>query len=154
MFERYTEKARRVMFFTRFEASQYGCHYIDTEHLLLGLLRENFPLMSAMIGSGISLDTVRQDIEKQVQRGERFSTAVEVPLSIESKRVLKFAAEEAERMAERHVGAELLLLGLLREENALHTEQTPRSVLRMTIVLLPEKDRWTILLVQVVPVIP
>jgi ATP-dependent Clp protease ATP-binding subunit ClpC len=119
MFERYTEKARRVIFFARYDASQYGSHCIDTEHLLLGLMRENFPLISHMIGSGISADAIRQEIEKQIQRGERFSTAVEVPLSAESRRVLKFAAEEAERLAERHVDTAHLLLGLLREENAL-----------------------------------
>ena len=60
MFERYTEKARRVVLFARFEASQYGSQYIDTEHLLLGLMRENFPLMSNMIGYGISSDGIRK----------------------------------------------------------------------------------------------
>jgi len=119
MFERYTEKARRVIFFARYEASQCGSHYIDTEHLLLGLMREDRPLMSSMIGSGTSSETVRQEVEKRIQSGERFSTAAEVPLSVESKRVLNLAAEEAERLGERHVGTEHLLLGLLREDNAL-----------------------------------
>jgi len=119
MFERYTEKARRAIFFAHYDASQYGSYYIDTEHLLLGLMRENFPLLSNMMGSGISAHAIQQEIEKQIQRGERFSTAVEVPLSVESKRVLNFAAEEAERLGQRHVGTEYLLLGLLREENAL-----------------------------------
>src|SRR5260370_4782565 len=72
-----------------------------------------------MMGSGISAHAIQQEIEKQIQRGERFSTAAEVPLSIESKRVLNYAAEEAERLGQRHVGTEHLLLGLLREENAL-----------------------------------
>ncbi len=75
MFERYTEKARRVIFFARYEASQYGSHYIDTEHILLGLMREDRPLMSTMIGSGNLSETVRQEVEKRIQRGERFSTA-------------------------------------------------------------------------------
>jgi uncharacterized protein (TIGR02246 family) len=119
MFERYTEKARRAIFFARYDASQYGSYYIDTEHLLLGLMRENFPLLSNMMGSGISAHAIQQEIEKQIQRRERFSTAVEVPLSVESKRVLNFAAEEAERLGQRHVGTEHLLLGLLREEDAL-----------------------------------
>lgn len=118
LFERYTEKARRVMFFARYEASQYGSQCIETEHFLLGLMREDFPLMSNVIGAGILLDKMRQEIEKHIQRGERFSTAIEVPLSVESDRVLKFAAEEAERFAQRHVGTEHVLLGLLREKNA------------------------------------
>ena len=82
-------------------------------------MRENFPLLSNMMGSGISAHAIQQEIEKQIQRGERFSTTAEVPLSVESKRVLNFAAEEAERLGQRHVGTEHLLLGLLREENAL-----------------------------------
>jgi uncharacterized protein (TIGR02246 family) len=118
MFERYTEKARRVVFFARFEASQYGSQYIETEHLLLGLTRENFPLMSDLIGYGISVDGIREEIEKHVQRGERFSTSVEVPLSAESKRVLNHAAEEADRLGHRHIGTEHMLLGLLREKKA------------------------------------
>ena len=118
MFERYTETARRVIFFARFEASQYGSQYIETEHLLLGLMRADSPLMRNVIGSGISHYEVRQEIERRIQRGERFSTAIEVPLSVESNRVLKFAAEEAERLAQRHVGTEHVLLGLLREKNA------------------------------------
>lgn len=118
MFERYTETARRVIFFARYEASQYGSQYIETEHLLLGLMRADSPLMRNVIGSGISHYEVRQEIERRIQRGERFSTAIEVPLSVESNRVLKFAAEEAERLAQRHVGTEHVLLGLLREKNA------------------------------------
>src|SRR6267378_6748336 len=55
VFERYTEKARRVIFFARYEASQYGSQYIETEHLLLGLMREDFPLVSNMIGSQYGL---------------------------------------------------------------------------------------------------
>jgi uncharacterized protein (TIGR02246 family) len=118
MFERYTEKARRVVLFARFEASQYGSQYIETEHLLLGLMRENFPFMSSMIGYGISVDGIRREVEKHVQRGERFSTAVEVPLSAESKRVLTHAADEADRLGHRHIGTEHMLLGLLREKEA------------------------------------
>jgi hypothetical protein len=60
MFERHTEKARRVISFARYEASQYRSHYLDTELLLLGLMRADFPLKSSMIGSGISSGTVRQ----------------------------------------------------------------------------------------------
>jgi ATP-dependent Clp protease ATP-binding subunit ClpC len=83
MFERYTEKAHRVIFFARYEAIQQGRHYIDTEHLLLGLMRENFLLLRNMMGSGISAHAIRQEIEKQIQRGERFSTTAEVPFPAE-----------------------------------------------------------------------
>jgi hypothetical protein len=118
MFERFTETTRRVIFFARYEASEYGSQHIETEHLLLGLLREDFPLMIAMLGSTISVDAIRQEIEKHIQRGERFSVAIEVPLSAESTRVLRFAGEEADRLGQRNVGTEHMLLGLLREKNA------------------------------------
>lgn len=114
MFERYTEKARRVIFFARYEASNYGSHYIETEHLLLGLLRE-FPDLH----SNVRLEQVREEIEKHVTRGERFSTSVEVPLTAECKKILYLAAEESKRLSTSHVSTEHILLGILRVENCL-----------------------------------
>jgi len=118
MSERFTATARRAIFFARYEASEHGSQHIDTEHLLPGLMREDFPLMTTMIGCKISVDAIRQEVEKHIQRRERFSVGIEVPLSAESRRVLKFAAEEADRLVQRHVGTEHMLLVLLREKNA------------------------------------
>ena len=97
MFERYTDRARRVIFFARYEASQYGSPYIETEHLLLGLLREDRALLNQQAGA--SEEAIRAEIEKQITRGTRISTSVEVPLSPDSAMALRFAAEEAERLA-------------------------------------------------------
>jgi ATP-dependent Clp protease ATP-binding subunit ClpC len=72
MFERYTEKARRAIFFARYDASQYGSYYIDTEHILLGLMRENFPLLSNMMGSGISAHAIQQEIESKSNAANAF----------------------------------------------------------------------------------
>jgi len=116
MFERYTEKARRVIFFARYEASQYGSPLIETEHLLLGLLREDQRLAVRYCNAKGGIESVREAIESQTQRRERYSTAVEVPLSNECKHILKAAAEEAQRLNCAHVGTEHLLLGILREE--------------------------------------
>ena len=120
MFERYTEKARRVIFFARYEASQYGSPYIETEHLLLGLLREDHALTRRMLDKGdspeSSIDLIRRKISDRGMLGEKFPTSVDLPLSNESKRVLAYAAEEAERLNNRHIGTEHLLLGLLREK--------------------------------------
>lgn len=118
MFERYTEKARRTIFFGRFEASQLGSPYIETEHLLLGLLREDKSLANRFLGSKEKIESIRKKIEEcaSADRRERISTSVDLPLSNECKRVLAYAAEEAERLAHKHVGCEHLLLGLLREE--------------------------------------
>jgi hypothetical protein len=119
VFERYTEKARRVIFFARYEASQYGSRYIETEHMLLGLLREDRALFSALPGAATIAADIRTEIEKQITVRERISTAVEVPLSHESKQVLMLATEESERLGHRHVGTEHFLAGMLRLEGSL-----------------------------------
>ncbi len=119
MFERYTEKARRVIFFARYEASQYGSPYIETEHLLLGLLREDRALMKQFLGQSDTASEIRAEIERHIPPRERISTSIEVPLTSDSKKILNSAAEEAERLAHRHIGTEHLLLGILRVEGSL-----------------------------------
>jgi len=116
MFERYTEKARRSIFFARYEASQVGSPTIETEHLLLGLLREDRALANRFMQSLGSEESVRKQIEAHTVIREKVATSVDVPLSNEGKRVLAYAAEEAERLGHKHIGTEHLLLGLLREE--------------------------------------
>jgi ATP-dependent Clp protease ATP-binding subunit ClpC len=118
MFERYTEKARRVIFFARYEASQYGSPYIESEHLLLGILREDKALTNRFLRS-VSFESIRKQIDSQTTVREKTSTSVDLPLSNESKRVLAYAAEEAARLGDKHIGTEHLLLGLLREEKCL-----------------------------------
>jgi Clp amino terminal domain, pathogenicity island component len=119
MFERYTEKARRVIFFARYEASQYGSPHIETEYLVLGLLREDAALLSRLVGSRTIAVDIRTEIERQIARRERISISVEMPLTDECKTVLTFAAEEADRLGHRHVGTEHLLVGMLRVEGSL-----------------------------------
>jgi ATP-dependent Clp protease ATP-binding subunit ClpC len=114
MFERYTEKARRVIFFARYEASQFGSPLIETEHLLLGIIREDKALANRFLRSQVA--SIRQQVESQTTAREKTSTSVDLPLSNESKRVLAYAGEEAERLAHKHIGTEHLFLGLLREE--------------------------------------
>ena len=116
MFERYTEKARRVIFFARYEASQFGSPYIETEHLLLGLIREDKALSTRFLRSATA--SIRQQIDSHTIVRESIATSVDLPLSNEGKRVLAYAAEEAERLAHKHIGTEHLLLGLLREEKS------------------------------------
>jgi ATP-dependent Clp protease ATP-binding subunit ClpC len=116
MFEKFTDKARRVVFFARYEASQFGSPYIETEHLVLGLLREDKALTHRFLGSPGTLEAVRKEIEQHTTIREKIHTSVDLPLSNENKRVLAYAAEEAERLSHQHIGTEHLLLGLLREE--------------------------------------
>jgi hypothetical protein len=114
MFERFTEKARRVVFHARYEASQYGSSYIETEHLLLGLWREDLSLRTALDDS-----EVRSEIERWTMRREPVSTSIEMPLSSDSQKVLHFAAQEADRLGQRPIGTEHLLLGLLHVKDSL-----------------------------------
>jgi len=116
MFERYTEKARRVIFFARYEASQFDSPRIETEHLLLGLLREDKALTNRFLRGQGEVEAIRKQVEDHTTVREKVSTSVDLPLSEEGKRALSHAAEEAERLSHKHIGTEHLLLGLLREE--------------------------------------
>src|SRR5437667_2151907 len=132
MFERYTEKARRVIFFARYEASQFGSPYIETEHLLLGLLRDDKALANRFLRSHAAVDSIRNQIEGHATIREKVSTSVDLPLSHECKRVLAYGAEEAERLSHKHIGTEHLLLGLLREEKSFAAEILHERGLRLS----------------------
>ena len=134
MFERYTEKARRVIFFARYEASQFGSPYIETEHLLLGLLREDKALTNRFLRSHASLESIRKQVEGRTPIREKVSTSVDLPLSQECKRVLAYAAEEAERLSHKHIGTEHLLLGLLREDKSFAAEILHERGLRLSVI--------------------
>lgn len=114
MFERYDELARRVIFFARLEASRFGSSAIESEHLLLGLLREN-PLLRKLV----SEDKVRHRIEAGAPQRQSVSTSVDLPLSEETKRILIYGAEEADRRDDRLITPEHLALGVFREEHCL-----------------------------------
>lgn len=119
MFERYTEKARRVIFLARYEASQYGSPMIDTEHLLLGLLREDGHLAARFLSGPGAAAAIRAEIEKLVPLGERISTSVEMPLTQDGKRVLNVAAEEADRLGHKRIETEHLFLAMLRVQGSM-----------------------------------
>jgi ATP-dependent Clp protease ATP-binding subunit ClpC len=123
MFERYTEKARRVIFFARYEASQFGAQAIEAEHILLGLLREDKQLGHKFFRTPHStVESIRREIEGRTILREKVSASVDLPLSSSAKRVLSFAADESERLGHRHIGTEHLLLGILREDKSTAAE--------------------------------
>jgi Clp amino terminal domain, pathogenicity island component len=123
MFERYTERARSSL--ASYEASQHGSANIEPEHLLLGLLRENFLSFGNQLHPSIAhVSRIRQEIEKRIEKKPIYSTAIEIPLSAIGNRVLILAAEEAERLKHSHIGTEHMLLGLLRIE---HTATVPSA---------------------------
>jgi len=121
MFEAYTERARRVLFFARSEAAEAGSDSIEPEHLLLGLVREARGLPARIFERAhVSLDDVRKSIERRTPvREARRAASDELPFSDETRRVLELTAEEADRLLHNYVGPEHLLLGVLREPRSL-----------------------------------
>jgi 2-C-methyl-D-erythritol 2,4-cyclodiphosphate synthase len=120
MLERFTEKARRTIFFARYEASQYGYTSIEAFHLLLGLVREDKALFRRF---KLELSQIREIYERLFpQKRERISTAIEVPLTPESKIILKNAAVKADKLGHKHVGTEHLFLSMLAESGQIRDE--------------------------------
>jgi len=124
MFERYTERSRRVIFFARYEALQYGSPVIAPEHILLGLMREDktiaaryFPRRHSM-----TVDAVRREVEDRIVLRDRIPQSAELHLAPETKRILFYANEESRGLKSRHIGPEHILLGLGREENSIAAE--------------------------------
>lgn len=113
MFERYDEPAQRTMFFARFEASRLGIASIETEHILLGLMRDLRGHAARLLRT-LPLAEIRTELERN--RGAvEVPTSVEIPFSAETKRVLHHATDEADALTQRYISTEHLLLGLLRE---------------------------------------
>ena len=120
MFEKYNEKARRALFFARYEASKLGSRVIESEHILLGILREGEETVNELFRRfHVKPEEVRREIEGERVFVERISSTAELPLSEESKKVLAYAAHEAESMLHAAVGSEHLLIGILRVEGCL-----------------------------------
>lgn len=114
MFERYTEAARRAIFFARYEASQHGATAIGPIHLLLGLLRESGATFT-LAGNGVSVDTIIEDCRRALPSlGEKTSTSVDMPLTEECKRALAEAALQADILSSRAITPQHLTLGLMK----------------------------------------
>ncbi len=124
MFERYTQKARRVIFFARYEALQYGSEVISPEHILLGLMREDKTISAKFFPfrNNLTVEAVRREVEDRIVLRERIPQSVELHLAPETRRILAFASEESLRLQNRHIGPEHLLLGVVREERSMAAE--------------------------------
>jgi uncharacterized protein (TIGR03435 family) len=135
VFERFTEQARRVLFFARYEASQIGSTDIDTEHLLLGLLRESEGLTNRLFAdAGIALDDIRADVLHRVDVRAKISTSVEIPFSAAAKRVLLHTEQEAGGLQHDYIGTEHLLLALLAEQGCVAADVLTSRGLRVNSV--------------------
>ena len=123
MFNRFTVRARRVLFYARSEVSQLGSSAIEPEHILLGVLDEGNGLGSRILArTGVALDDLRSDIVRRLTAREKVPESDDIPFSASCERALQYAAEEADRLLHNYVGTEHLLLGLLREEGSVAAE--------------------------------
>jgi uncharacterized protein YbbC (DUF1343 family) len=136
MFERYTEMARRVIFFARYEASVAGTQAIEPEHVLLGITREDQRLLRRILPNGKSdIGSIRSRLGQHVQRRPFIPTSVELPLADTTKLTLHLAHEESNRLGDRHIGTEHMLLALLQLEGS------PAAQVLRELGLQPESAR-------------
>src|SRR5271169_3437546 len=115
MFERFTDRARRVVVLAQEEARRLDHNYIGTEHLLLGLIRESDGVAAKALESlGISLDAVRQQVEEIIGQGQQAPSG-HIPFTKRAKKALEMSLRESVQLGHNYIGTEHILLGLLRE---------------------------------------
>jgi len=118
MYERFTDRARKVMALANQEAQRFNHEYIGTEHMLLGLVKEGSGVGANVLKNvDVDLHKVRMEVEKQVKSGPDMVTMGKLPQTPRAKKVIEFAIEEARALNHNYVGTEHLLLGLLREQD-------------------------------------
>ncbi|MSQ12705.1 MAG: ATP-dependent Clp protease ATP-binding subunit [Dehalococcoidia bacterium] len=115
-FEKFSERARRVLSLAQEEAIRFNHNYIGTEHILLGLVRETEGVGARVLGNaGVDLGNVRSAVEFIIGRGERPVSGENIGLTPRAKKVIELAVDEARRMGHHYIGTEHLLIGLMRE---------------------------------------
>ena len=116
MFNRFTERARKVVILAKEEAKRFNHDYIGTEHLLLGLIKEGEGVAAAVLQNlGLSLDAIRLEVEKLVQPGPATVISGDIPFTPKAKKVIEVAMDEARHFGHNYIGTEHLLSGLIRE---------------------------------------
>ncbi len=117
MYERFTDRARKVMQLANQEAQRFNHEYIGTEHVLLGLIKEGSGVAANVLKNlDIDLRKIRLEVEKLVQSGPDMVTMGKLPQTPRAKKVIEFSMEEARNLNHNYVGTEHILLGLLREQ--------------------------------------
>jgi len=123
MFNRFTERARKVLVLAKEEARRFNHDYIGTEHILLGLMREGEGVACAVLQNlGIDLERLRMEIEKLISPGSSASVLGDIPFTPRAKKALELAAEEAHNLGHNYIGTEHILLGLIREGEGLASQ--------------------------------
>jgi len=117
MFEKFTERGRKVIIYAREEAEKRQNDYLGTEHLLLGLLREEESLPMVILKKmGLSAEELRMEVERNLPTGSNILTFGDIPFTPRAKKVLELAVEEARLLGHSYIGSEHLLIGLIRED--------------------------------------
>ncbi len=120
MFERFTDKGRKIIILAREEAERHQNDYLGTEHLVLAILRESDGIALMILKKmGLSTEQIRLEIERNLPGGGTTMTFGEIPFSPRVKKVIEYGVEEARLLGHNHIGSEHLLLGLLREEEGI-----------------------------------
>jgi len=133
MFERFTETARRALFFARYETTELGGDALEPEHLLLGLLRtDRGPLPRVFALANVSYRQVRAEIQSHGGERQQVAQSVEIPFSGQTKRILQYTENEANRANHKQIDTGHLLLGLLREERSFAAEMLNRHGISLT----------------------
>ena len=118
MFDRFTDRARKVMGLARQEAQRLNHEYIGTEHILLGLVQEGSGVAANVLKNlDIDLKKIRQEVEKIVKTGPSMVTMGQLPFTPRAKKVLELALEEASNLGHNYIGTEHILLGLIKEQD-------------------------------------
>jgi len=144
MFERFTDRARRVIVLAQEEARMLNHNYIGTEHLLLGLVHEGHGVAAEALESlGISLKAVRQQVEQIIGRGSQAPSG-HIPFTPRAKKVMELAQRESDALGHGHIDTEHLLLGLVREGNGVAAQVLARlggdlNRVRQQVMLLPRQ---------------
>ncbi len=120
MFNRFTDRARRIMGYSRQEAQRFNHDYIGTEHVLLGLIQEGSGVAADVLKNlDFDLKRIRREVEEQISHGTTMVTMGQLPFTPRAKKVLELALEEASNLGHNYIGSEHLLLGLIREREGL-----------------------------------
>ena len=132
MFERFTDRARKVMALANQEAQRFNHEYIGTEHILLGLVKEGSGVGANVLKNlDVDLRKVRLEVEKLVKSGPETVTMGKLPQTPRAKKVIEYAIEEARNLNHNYVGTEHLLLGLLREQDGVAAQVLMNLNLRL-----------------------
>jgi len=135
MYERFTDRARKVMQLSNLEAQRFNHEYIGTEHILLGLVKERTGVAaSVLMNLDVDLQKLRLEVENIVHVGPDLFTRSKLPLTPRAKKVIEYAMQESRGLNQNYVGTEHLLLGLLREREGVAAQVLMNLGLKLDVV--------------------